>query len=394
MLKLEPPVFLKMLVFLALVLLELVLLPLVDGGQHHLLAKGYTHQEGSQSSISPIDLGARRTPSPTQETDDVVDDVDAEETETINVDEDSRTDKRLNWTASAWLHNSKDPVDGIGRKAEQYWADVTVEYNKTIENSRKRNLNQLKIRWDRVKKPLTDFHGCWVNTGRVWQSGMSDDQLTDKALEVYAGQNSGKAFPLLHMWKVVRGEQKWSAYLNRLKKEKEKSAKAKPGQVVNLELDGEKRPMGHKKAKNERNGKKKATDALSDFSGKFENFIEASTKNREDREKMIEIQQSLADKKIEAAKLNHEAAHEQTKVAHEQTKCKMVETYTQLLLAPTDQLSADALAERKLALESLRLALFPKVAQVWKGFQLVSVLYGVAVDMGVHVEEDKRLMVI
>ncbi|KAF0919524.1 hypothetical protein E2562_029763 [Oryza meyeriana var. granulata] len=135
MLKLEPPVFLKMLVFLALVLLELVLLPLVDGGQHHLLAKGYTHQEGSQSSISPIDLGARRTPSPTQETDDVVDDVDAEETETINVDEDSRTDKRLNWTASAWLHNSKDPVDGIGRKAEQYWADVTVEYNKTTENS-------------------------------------------------------------------------------------------------------------------------------------------------------------------------------------------------------------------------------------------------------------------
>ena len=69
---------------------------------------------------------------------------------------------------------------------------------------------------------------------------------------------------------------------------------------------------------------------------------------------MTEIQQSLADKKIEAARLNSEAAHEQT-------KGKMLETYTQLLLAPTDQLSADALAERKLALESMRLALFPKV---------------------------------
>jgi hypothetical protein len=34
-LKLEPPVFLKM-----LVLVELVLLPLVDGGQRHLLVKG------------------------------------------------------------------------------------------------------------------------------------------------------------------------------------------------------------------------------------------------------------------------------------------------------------------------------------------------------------------
>ena len=83
-------------------------------------------------------------------------------------------------------------------------------------------------------------------------------------------------------------------------------------------------------------------------------FIETSTKNREDREKMAEVQKSLSYKKIEAARINHEAAHEQT-------KCKMLETYTQLLLVPTGQLSADALAERNLALESLRLTLFPKV---------------------------------
>lgn len=118
--------------------------------------------------------------------------------------------------------------------------------------------------WDRVKKPLTDFHGCWVNAQRVWQSEMSDDQVTDKALELWAGSHDGKVFALVHMWKVVRDEQKWAAYLARLKKEqeKEKSAKANtnPSVLVNLELDGEKRPMGHKKAKNERNGKKKATD--------------------------------------------------------------------------------------------------------------------------------------
>lgn len=39
----------------------------------------------------------------------------------------------------------------------------------------------------------------------------------------------------------------------------------------------------------------------------------------------------------------------------------MLETYTQLVLAPTDQFSADALAERNLTIESLRLALFSKV---------------------------------
>ncbi|CAO2209402.1 unnamed protein product [Urochloa humidicola] len=310
----------------------------------------------SQSSFSPLNLGAATTPPPAQ-----LNDFDAEEDEAINIDNDSRTDKRLNWTvpedirlASAWLHNSKDPVDGNGRKADAYWTDVTEEYNKTTETSRKRNKNQLKIRWDRSKKPLSDFHGCWVNASRVWQSGMSDDQLIDKALELWSGQNNGKAFHLQHMWKVVRGEQKWSAYLARLKKGNENSGKATPAQVVNLELDGENRPMGHKKAKRELNGKRKSSDALADFSEKFDKFVEQSTKNREDREKMAEIQQSLADKKIEAARITHEAAQEQT-------KCKMLETYTQLLLAPTDQLSENALAERNLALESMRLVLFPKV---------------------------------
>lgn len=56
----------------------------------------------NQSSMSPIDLGATRTHSSAEEDDDLVhdavEDVGGEETETINVDDDSRTDRRLNWT--------------------------------------------------------------------------------------------------------------------------------------------------------------------------------------------------------------------------------------------------------------------------------------------------------
>lgn len=317
----------------------------------------------SWPSMSPNDPCSEGTPSPAASN--LVHDVDAQGKETIDIDVDDtlqevRTDKRLSWSrqedvrlASAWLHNSKDPVDGNGRKADQYWADVTKTYNSTTESYRMRNRNQLKIRWERVKKPLSDFHGCWVKTTRVWQSGVSDDQLMDKAIEMYAGQNNDKPFTLQHIWKVVRHDMKWSAYLNRLNKEKDNSAKFNPAQVVNLENDGEKRPMGHKRAKNERNGKRKAPDALSAFSEKLEKFIEASTMARTDREKMSEVQQSLADKKIEAAKLNHKAAHEQT-------KCKMLDTYKEMMLAPTGQLTVEALAERDKALESMRLFLFAK----------------------------------
>ena len=46
-LKLEPPVFLKMLVFLKLVLLKLVLFPLVHGGQRHLLVKSKSSEKCS-----------------------------------------------------------------------------------------------------------------------------------------------------------------------------------------------------------------------------------------------------------------------------------------------------------------------------------------------------------
>lgn len=47
--------------------------------------------------MPPIDLDATRTPSPAHQTHDIVDDLDAEEDETIDVDDDSRTEKRLNW---------------------------------------------------------------------------------------------------------------------------------------------------------------------------------------------------------------------------------------------------------------------------------------------------------
>lgn len=61
------------------------------------------------------------------------------------------------------------------------------------------------------------------------------------------------------MWKGVHHDMKWSTYLNRLNKEKDKSSKINLSQVVNLEENVEcrKKTMGHKRAKNERNGKRK-----------------------------------------------------------------------------------------------------------------------------------------
>ncbi|CAD6250129.1 unnamed protein product [Miscanthus lutarioriparius] len=67
---------------------------------------------------------------------------------------------------------------------------------------------------------------------------------------------------------------------------------------------------------------------------------------RKDREKMAETQQIMANSKVEAARLNDKAAEKQL-------KCKMLDTYRELLLTPTTNLNAHALAEREKALECI-----------------------------------------
>jgi hypothetical protein len=146
-------------------------------------------------------------------------------------------------------------------------------------------------------------------------------------------------------------ERKWSAYVKREMEKEKKHASHKPAEVVHLEDDPNIRPMGHKKARDELHGKKKVPQAYTSISDKMDKFIEVSTLARKDRDKMAETQQIMAHSKIEAARLND-------KEAEKQLKCKMLDTYRELLLAPTTNMNAQALAEREKALECMRLALF------------------------------------
>jgi hypothetical protein len=188
-------------------------------------------------------------------------------------------------------------VDGTDRKADQYWTSVTEEYNKSTEGCCKRNRNQLKIRWDRVKKPIAEFHGCWVQINGVYRSGYSDAQLMEMAEKKYASEHNDKDFMLKHIWSVVRNERNWSAYSTH-----------KRAEVVNLVDDPNIRPIGHKNAKDERYGKKKALEAYSAVSQKLDKFLEVTTVAINDREKMSEKQQQLANSKVEAARLNAQVA--------------------------------------------------------------------------------------
>ncbi|XP_037423942.1 leucine-rich repeat extensin-like protein 5 [Triticum dicoccoides] len=63
----------------------------------------------------------------------------------------ARTAYRLPYTpeeherlAGAWLECSLNPIDGNGKKSEQFWDDIAALYNTATPSNRKRDRNQLK----------------------------------------------------------------------------------------------------------------------------------------------------------------------------------------------------------------------------------------------------------
>jgi hypothetical protein len=70
---------------------------------------------------------------------------------------------------------------------------------------------------------------------------------------------------LKHIWKVVRKERKWFDYANNLlnKGKENNMASTNKREVVNLEDNHNILPIGHKRAKDERYGKRKTPKAYS-----------------------------------------------------------------------------------------------------------------------------------
>lgn len=109
-------------------------------------------------------------------------------------------------------------VDGNDKKAYRYWSGVTSTYNNTAKCNRMKNRNQLKLHWERINKPVTDFNGCYTRITKVHQSGMSVDQKMDQAMQLYASEHNEKPFIMLHVWRILRYERKWATWRKLVRK--------------------------------------------------------------------------------------------------------------------------------------------------------------------------------
>ncbi|WVZ79188.1 hypothetical protein U9M48_026796 [Paspalum notatum var. saurae] len=269
-------------------------------------------------------------------------------------DDDVRTEKRLSWKpeedlrlVSAWLDYSNDPVSGNGKKNEQYWGDVLAYYNSTTSTKRKRKVKHLKDRFQKIKRWVGFF--CWSlkKAASIDASEQSDDQLIEKAMQLYFDDYKEGPFVVLHCWKALRDEPKWHALLEDL----EKSNKRKLGDEGevgnNTPTPEDTRETGHtivtKEAKKHCNGKGKVR-ADTDLKEDMKKFMDIQVAAKKRHDQFVEVQLRVSDAKVEAARLKREAA--------------MLKTYTSFMSMDTKEMTDELKAEHMIGLKLLREKLF------------------------------------
>ena len=105
------------------------------------------------------------------------------------------------------MNVSKDPVRGNDKKFDTFWKEITEEFNRKGNGNRRREINQLKVHWSRLKSSITDFNDYWSKVTQMHTSGYSNDMLEDEAQKMYANR-FGKPFSLVHWWKILKNEPK------------------------------------------------------------------------------------------------------------------------------------------------------------------------------------------
>jgi hypothetical protein len=238
--------------------------------------------------------------------------------------------------ASAWLNASKDPIHGNDKKGDTFWKEVTDAYNSKGEGKRRREVNQLKVHWSRLKSVITDFNDYWTKACQMHTSGYSDDMLEKEAQKMYANR-FGKPFALVHWWKILKDEPKWCA---QFETEKDKT------EAVDIPEE-QKRPIGRDSAKADRNGKHKKAkvkDEIVNLGDTVEKLVKVQEGRKMDLDKAAEAQLQISNANLKAAQ--------------EEKEGKMYEVYNTLLSKDTTNMSEARKANHERAIHKLEEKLF------------------------------------
>ncbi|XP_078156939.1 glutathione S-transferase T2-like [Carex rostrata] len=132
-----------------------------------------------------------------------------------------KSKERLRWSPTddlklcgAWLLVSKDPVTGKDQSDKSFWKRIYKEFVQSQNQNSERSMSAVVSRWQKLSHAVSKFSGCIKKIHDRGESGLSEDDKKNRALELYH-HNEGEIFAFMHAWDVLKKEEKWlSQYVN------------------------------------------------------------------------------------------------------------------------------------------------------------------------------------
>jgi hypothetical protein len=169
--------------------------------------------------------------------------------------------------AQAWSQASHDPIVGNMQDGKSFWQTIKTNFMKLSKTNEERSLSSLQSRWSDINKRTSKFNGTVLQIKRVPRSGWNEDKYIEEALQLYKDEMS-EDFTHMAVWNYLKDKPKWLVQAMKkkevakkevIKKETaaaESSSSTTVVDIVDVADDdgvGSLRPIGQKKAKEQRN---------------------------------------------------------------------------------------------------------------------------------------------
>ncbi|XP_042451804.1 glutathione S-transferase T3-like [Zingiber officinale] len=170
--------------------------------------------------------------------------------------------------AKSWATISTDAIIGNDQKDQAFWKRIADYYNKhQPTGSMTRSYQRLKSHYYRFAPMVNEFSATYNNFYTHRQSGWSDENVLENALNMWKANNKGKDFKYMHMWRVLKEYEKYTPqsvahYSNKKARTSESGGNISTSNLdTSVDLDDSEvriRLLGQKAAK--RKGKSKARE--------------------------------------------------------------------------------------------------------------------------------------
>ncbi|XP_021974604.1 uncharacterized protein LOC110869677 [Helianthus annuus] len=222
--------------------------------------------------------------------------------------------KATKWTpieeealAKAYIGMSNHPTKGNNQTGDGFWSKVLAKFLGLMDQGAYRDVDSVSSKWRKLNASINRFceeYDKLYTSGR--RSGMSDDDVFQKALDKYKANNGGTNFTHVRAWAILKDDPKWAPIPNEVEMAKRQktsetgsfSAGGSDARCqINLNDDADfdeeeyavheaERPPGRDKLKKERaKGKEKETvdPKMEEFMENLKMYNEVSAQKRRRR---------------------------------------------------------------------------------------------------------------